>query len=420
MSKYNIDFSNCPKDLIKENKDILTELIESFCDEFDPIEKDKLLVLSDNRTGAIFCECHIKANLLIEKGTIDVPLDPDEQPEYRANRKVIENHAAFLQMKDDAIQKRMFSNIVSEFIENGDEDDFPLKIIGGQHRYLAIEYALENSINEYQGIKVYFSLDVDQRLDVQLISNTNIAISSDLLDRMYETVKGPELRKWCQECGLLESDQDFADRKQRGSQITVRGARTFIINYFKGKPINSSDFDNKDTTPYLAESGSVDDEWEKTRKDESIWKNRGLKKAGKEFAKFVKAQNNFYTSGKNANSEFADKGLNYSITAAWAYVAGVLQNNKVRLDRHYGLANKTKTDPLNAKILAQARHKTDVDSYRGLGARTDAKERGRMSELFFKQAEIGDGINKKIAEYAIQKHVAKQATLKVKRMEENL
>jgi len=41
-------------------------------------------------------------------------------------------------------------------------------------------------------VKVYFGLDSDQRLDVQLISNTVIAVSADLYDRMQETVRGPE------------------------------------------------------------------------------------------------------------------------------------------------------------------------------------------------------------------------------------
>ena len=77
-------------------------------------------------------------------------------------------------MLDDAKKQRMFSNIVCEYnIINQPEK--PLKIIGGQHRYLAIENALKEGINEYHGIKIYFLLDKEQRLDVQMISNTNIS-----------------------------------------------------------------------------------------------------------------------------------------------------------------------------------------------------------------------------------------------------
>ena len=134
-------------------------------------------------------------------------------------------------MKIDANNGRIFSNIVAEYNVEFDEEH-PVKIVGGQHRIKAIQEALKNDVEEYHGIKVYFDLNMEQRLDVQLISNTNIAVSADLLDRMMETVKGPELRNWCHEVGLLDDNSDFADKKQRGNCITVREARTFIINYF--------------------------------------------------------------------------------------------------------------------------------------------------------------------------------------------
>ena len=74
----------------------------------------------------------------------------------------------------------------------------------GDNIDLAIETALEGGIDEYHGFKIFFGLNTEQRLDVQLISNTNISVSNDLLDRMFETVKGPELRTWCQETGILD------------------------------------------------------------------------------------------------------------------------------------------------------------------------------------------------------------------------
>jgi hypothetical protein len=185
---------------------------------FEPLEATNVQVLQDHRTGASYCECHVKATKLIELGTTDVPLDPEEQAEYRANRHIVENAPAYAQMIEDAKQRRSFSNIVAEFTREFDAIR-PLKIIGGQHRFAAIKAALLAGVDEYHGVKVYFDLNMEQRLDVQLISNTNIAISGDLFDRMHETVMGPQLRSWCQSVGLLDAGQDFADRRTRGGPI---------------------------------------------------------------------------------------------------------------------------------------------------------------------------------------------------------
>ncbi|MGH8092109.1 MAG: hypothetical protein ACREIF_01375 [Chthoniobacterales bacterium] len=229
-----------PADL-KENVSDVEALVEEFVTTCSPLEKSRLFVMVDARTGAQYCECHIRARRLVDLATIDVPLDPDEQPEYRANREMVEDAVAFQKMKDDARERRTFSNLVAEFTTNFDSEH-PLKIIGGQHRFTAIEEALAEAIDEYHGLKVYFGLTTDQRLDVQLISNTNIAASSDLFDRMQETQAGPELRDWCQQCGFLEENQDFADKRRRGSAMTVRAARTFILNYYRGVAVKSNDF----------------------------------------------------------------------------------------------------------------------------------------------------------------------------------
>jgi hypothetical protein len=208
------------------------------------------MLLADHRTSALYCECHIKARKLIELGTTDVPLDPDEQGDYRANRELVENAPAYERMIDDAKLRRSFSNIVAEYSTEFDKES-PLKIIGGQHRFQAIREALESGVDEYHGLKVYFDLNMDQRLDVQLISNTNIAISGDLFDRMHETVMGPELRDWCHMVGLLEKGEDFSDRRARGGSISVQLARSFILNYFAGSKIDAKKFDGTRTTPEL-------------------------------------------------------------------------------------------------------------------------------------------------------------------------
>jgi hypothetical protein len=407
MSNNNI----VPKDL----KDAVLDVSESVADLIDqcsPVEKRKLFIYVDAKTKARYCECHLLASKIISLGTIDVPLDPDEQPDYRANREIVEDHVAFDKMKDDAKGRRTFSNIVSEFTSAFDPVH-PLKIIGGQHRFIAIREALQEGIDELHGLKVYFDLTPDQRLDVQLISNTNIAASTDLFDRMHETLAGPELRAWCHECGLLDQASDFADKRRRGQAITVRAARTFILNYFRGKNVAIGKFDTVETTPIVCKTGVPDPHWDKLRqKNPGLWKDKELKKAGEEYARLVETQRAAF-KGKSSNVDFAEKASNVAILSAWAFVAGILSQNNVRLKRHYGLADATGKNPLNAAALAKGRHKTDPENYRGLGYRTDPKERGRFVELFYLQAEKGTGITTSLIDLAIKKYHAKQAALEV-------
>jgi hypothetical protein len=390
-----------------------------FAEEFLPWEwtnTPKVLhTFVDSKSKARFCECHIRASKLISLGTTDVPLDP-EQSDYRANRELVTNHAAFAQMKDDAHNGRTFSNIVAEYTKDYDPEH-PLKIIGGQHRFKAIELALGSGVDNYHGVKVYLDLDMDQRLDVQLISNTSIAISSDLYDRMQETAKGPELRDWCQSTGLLPPGKDFADRGGRGRLLSVRDARTFICNYYAGQQLDMKKFEVSDTTPMLCVSGEHDDAWDKLRDERpNLWKDTALEKAGKEFARLIAAQRTaFEGKAPKPPVDFPEKALNAAIMSAWAYVAGALHSNAVRLQRHYALADSAGRDPLNAAALAKGRHRTDPDNYRGLGYRTDAKERARLVELFGLQAEEGKGITPQAVDVAIKKYHAKQAQLDVQK-----
>jgi len=381
-----------------------------FCEKFTPLESpEHLPQLIDKCTGASYCECHIKAEKLVALATLDAPLDLDE-PEYRANREMVLNAGAFSAMKSDALQGRSFSNIVAEFTAN--ETEKPLSIIGGQHRMKAIDEALKNGMDEFHGIKVYFDLTTDQRLDVQLISNTNIAISADLIDRMQETAKGPELRQWCQDVGLLEADIDFADKHVRGGPIPVGLARSFILNYLAGKKIDAANFDKTETTPKLNERG---DEWDKIRETGGIWKDEGLRDAAKNFSELVKAQRKWFEENMQKKGkpkpDYPEKALNAAVLSGWSYVAGMLQANKVRLKRHFDLAAIASNDPLNASALADGNHKTDAENYRGLGYRTDAKERGRFVELFYMQAESGKGITPNLVDAAIKQYHAKHAAL---------
>lgn len=401
---------------LKEKAAKVRDLVDSFVATCQPLEQGALYVLADCCTGALFCECHIKASVLVKHGTVDVPLDPEEQPEYRANRELVEDHTAYERMKADALSGRPFSNLVIEYRLPKD-DETTLMIIGGQHRFHAIQNAHEKGVNEYQGVKVHFGLDTAQRLDVQLVSNTNIAVSSDLLDRMYETWAGPELRTWCQAVGLLYEGQDFADKRQRGQPITVRAARTFIMNYLSGKEVDTTKFDQTITTPIIAKTGADDPEWKAVKeKYPKMWDDDGMKDAGREFAALAKAQRDSFTdprTERRTNVDFAEKASNYAILSAWAYTAGILSRNAPRLKRHFALREAKGKDPLQAAALARGRHKTDAENYRGLGYRTDAKERGRLAELFFLQAEKGEGITKALIDLAIKKYHAKQAMSEV-------
>jgi len=146
-----------------------------------------------------------------------------------------------------------------------------------------------------------------------------------------------------------------------------------------------------------------------------------LKAAAKEFSLLVKAQRDAFTTTSGArNGDFGEKSLDFAIVSAWAYVAGILHNSPERIGRHYGLRQALGKDPLNAAALAKGRHKTDPENYRGLGYRTDVKERGRFVELFFAQAEKGNGISPAIIDMAIKKYHAKQAVLEANKAEQKV
>jgi hypothetical protein len=397
-------------------------LVQEFCTACSPLETRKqLLRLTDGKTSAQYIECHIVGSKLVSLGTTSVPLDPEEQAEYKANRDIEENSAAFGRMIDDAKAKRSFSNIVAEWTKEWDAES-PLKVIGGQHRFEAIKEALVSGIDVHHGVKLYFGLNMEQRYDVQLISNTNIEISGDLIDRLNETRKGSNLRDWCHSTGLLAAG-DFADSYIRNGPISVRMATTFITNFFNGKKIDAKTFESVETAPVLFKSGGSYAEWEKTKSEcPDLWNDKDLHSAAVEFAALVAAQRAYFENPKNGKGkrkpDYPEKALNLAVLASWAYVAGMLHKNSVRLERHYALKKCTSHDPLNSAALADGKGYLDGENYRGLGYRTDPQERGRLVELFFLQAEDGKGITKASVDLAIKKYYAKQALLAVETAKE--
>ena len=191
------------------------------------------------------------------------------------------------------------------------------------------------------------------------------------------------------------------------------------MNYYQGRTIRS--FKEERTDGVIAESGGISLSWDNLKLNKPKWcEDEGLIEAGKQYSKLIKSQHDYFETHKVKNYKtYADKVYNYAIMASWAFIAGHLQDNPIRLNRHYKLSESTKKDPLNAAVLASARHKSDPENYRGLGTRTDAKERGRLIELFYLQAESGEGIDKRKVELALRKYHAKQAYLDVKEFEES-
>lgn len=146
-----------------------------------------------------------------------------------------------------------------------------------------------------------------------------------------------------------------------------------------------------------------------------------LHEAAKEFALLAAAQQQFFKRSKQRaktdrskqriKPDYPQKAYNMAVLSAWPYVAGLLHDNEPRLKRHFALRNAVGKDPLNAAALADGRHDTDAENYRGLGYRTDARERGRFVELFYLQAEDGSGITPRQIKLAIMIFHAKQAQL---------
>lgn len=79
-----------PTDLKTAVPDV-TDTVKDFIATCQPLEQDTLYLLVDARTNARYCDCHVQARTIIKLSTIDVPLDPDEQPDYRANREIVED-----------------------------------------------------------------------------------------------------------------------------------------------------------------------------------------------------------------------------------------------------------------------------------------------------------------------------------------
>lgn len=141
----------------------------------------KLILNFDKKSQAFYITCHILGKVLTNKSDLEACLEPGEDDEiYKLNREITEDKPAYLGMENDAIAGRSFEDIVIEY-DKTYKSNKPFKIYGGQHRIVAISKALEQGTNEFHGIRVYFNLTKNQKIEIATINNTSIAVSNDLI-----------------------------------------------------------------------------------------------------------------------------------------------------------------------------------------------------------------------------------------------
>ena len=396
------------KPTVKKIKDFLKAF-----KTYETINGTKVVLYLDAKSGAYYLVCHLDAQSLVNSSDLEASLDASEDEDviYKLNRDITEDQAAYKLMEHDALNGRSFEDMVIEY-DTSYRPSTPLKVYGGQHRIRAINKAIAEKGLVFHGVRVYFDLSREQKVEIASVNNTSIAVPNDLLDRMREHLLGSELRDWCQRVGLLEKEEDFADRKSPDAP-TVRIARTLIVNFYFGKEAKENDF----YQPIVCKSGGLDESYREVR-EKIDWSDKSLLKMGREFARLHKLQRE-RVAGREEDSyaEFARKALSLSVVGSWAYAAGLFQKNSGYLANHYALSDSCvpPQDPLNAKALSVATLKgIDPETYRGLGTRVSSTELGRMLEVFLVQATKASrrGITKQLANAAIQSYEAKKATYK--------
>jgi hypothetical protein len=377
-----------------ENQEVETT-VKTFLGDIDTAEKTRnvpVLIYQDGVKKSYYIRCTISGETMSKVISLDARLDPQSGETFRGNREILLTHNTFLRMRADAENEREFNDIIAEYITSYLLEK-PLKVWGGQHRSRAIiDVFLQKKVSRYHGFRVYFCLSKEQRAELALISNTNIAVSNDLFDRqLEETYMGPHLRRWCAKVGLLKPGEDFPDVGSHAERITTQGARSFIVNYFKGKPtgeqLDNAQLDRNVYEPYLCQSGIfLDEEYRQLteRMGSKLWADGGLLEAGKAFARLHKAQSGAMKKSRSNYRVFRLKALAPSVLSAWSYVAGLLQSHPARLQIHLTVPQPPKgaPDPLNAEEMSRFKYYQDIETYRGLGTRSILKDRQRMAQIF--------------------------------------
>ena len=389
------------------------KIIQEFLKNFPTYEFENdcdLVLYFDRKSSAYYLLCHIKSEKLVKYTDLEATLELNNEEDviYKLNREITEDQVAYILMEEDAKEGRSFEDMVLEY-DKSYRSSKPLKVYGGQHRIRAITNSLNDVNNIFHGVRVYFDLNRNQKVEIATINNTSITVPNDLLDRMREQLLGSELRNWYQKVGLLKPEQDFSDRKSP-EVPTVRIARTLLINFYLAKDKILEDFHQ----PIIAKSGGDDDNYLKIR-DKINWEDENLISMGKEFARLHTLQRETVTNRDEDNyAEFARKALSLAVVSSWSYAAGLFQKHSPYLKVLYSLPDSISSseDPLNAKALSLARLKgTDPDTYRGLGTRSSPNELGRMLEVFliFSIKASQKRISQKLANAAIQSYEAKKA-----------
>lgn len=398
------------------------EGIDDFLGEFDPFETKnsaQLVLFIDGKSQAYYLICHLDGNILASKCDLEAVLDPEESEEYKLNRNIYKDTYAYSVMESDAIKRRSFEDIVVEY-DTDYRETKPLKVFGGQHRIVAIQEALKKKVSVPHGVRVYFDLSIEQKVDIAMANNTSIAISNDLLDRMQEELLGPELRNWYQSVKLLGKRENFADRRTTAGVPTARIARTLLVNFYLGAKAKKTDL-NK---PIICTTGVKMDKHYIKLRNRIDWGNKDLKVMGENFARLHNIQKETVRNrNKDYHREFVTKAIHPCVTAAWGFAAGLFQRDNEKLTAHYSIPDKVNPpdDPLNAKAMSTAKHKAiDPDNYRGLGTRITSQEIGRMLEVFLIQADKNCGITKKLPNAAIKSYHLKVDTIEAKNAIDNV
>ena len=379
----------------KKSEDI-EKLVSSFFKNVPTLESElniPAIIFQDGVNNSYYIKCQILASVASKIIDLNAKINTKDPESFRANRELMLKHTTYLKMKLDASKGREFNDIIVEY-NHGYNTDRPLKIWGGQHRVYAISETVKLA-DHYHGFKIYFDLDKNQRTEVALISNTNMGVSDDTFDRMLEeTTFGNTLRKWCQKIGFLGTKEDFPDVGSRSEKITVKIARSFIVNYYfglnKGKTIEGEDLDKNIYEPSVTETGvSIDVKYAEIMNKEGnkILSDKGLIEAGEKFLELHKTQ---YEKVKENPKKipnikaYRNKVLIISVLCGWSYVAGLLQNHRARLLNHYKIPKTTSKipDPLNAEEMSNFKHDSDPPTYRGLGTRQSPKDMQRLAQVF--------------------------------------
>jgi hypothetical protein len=394
--------------------------VRKFLESTDTLEKARnmpVYIFQDGVKKSYYIRCTITGKTMAGVISLDARLNPESGETFRDNREILLTHNTFLRMKADAANEREFNDLIAEYITSYLREK-PLKIWGGQHRSRAIIDAYqEKKVSRYHGFRVYFCLSKEQRTELALISNTSMSVSNDLFDRqLEETYMGPYLRRWCTRVGLLKQGEDFPDVGSHADKITTQGARSFIVNYFKGKQtgqqIIDADLDRNVYEPYLCQTGIfLDEEYRQLteKMGSNLWTDKGLIEAAKAFARLHKAQYDAIKKSKINFRVFRMKAMVPSVLTAWSYVTGLLQVHPSRLAVHLTVPQPPKgvPDPLNAEEMSQFRYYQDIETYRGLGTRAIMKDRQRMAQVFLARSIDPEAtLDKKLLNQAVNQFAA--------------